>query len=397
MINANLLTVFALLTAIGGCAAPSNDDSSNAQNQNLSSIEMRRFETKMISSGSNMPTLDLSEKRRSEVLVLLHENTPETLIRDFRFSDGVVGGDTLDDLISEGYVAADEQSRLHPKIAVLSIPSVSKHMMVRDAIVAATVEKIKAGAADFMEKAASIPTLKSLQPDRYSLFLFSNVLLDDLQINTVEKEYLKADRPLRPGGRYYLSVQEKDASTTREAFGIYGNHIRSYNGVFVGVYGNNRNERTDFNAMGPDRLWPARAPEAPDRDAVAARRAELVNALLKVSRGEDVDESLRNALVRVGFTDPDGRVLTLIFSGADFNALQAIAADFTPDLLGLLNSERNYLEEAYRNSPYASEITFEEYFIWWYHLYYTAVTDALVKDGLIVIPASGVSAYIVVQ
>jgi len=43
------------------------------------------------------------------------------------------------------------------------------------------------------------------------------------QIGNVEKEFLRKERPLRNGKRYYLAILEKDTTKNTEPFGIYGN------------------------------------------------------------------------------------------------------------------------------------------------------------------------------
>ena len=65
----------------------------------------------------------------------------------------------------------------------------------------------------------------------------------------------------------------------------------------------------------------------------------------------------------------------------------------TDDLIAFLEARRDALTSAYEASVYSGEITFEEYFMWWYHFFYSAITDALVTEGVIEIPAAGVATY----
>jgi hypothetical protein len=76
------------------------------------------------------------------------------------------------------------------------------------------------------------------------------------------------------------------------------------------------------------------------------------------------------------------------------NLLQAMAHQFLPTLLSILNQNRSALEMNFLLSPYAKSVSFEEYFIWLYHVYYTAVTDELIKRKVITLPENGVSYYI---
>lgn len=40
------------------------------------------------------------------------------------------------------------------------------------------------------------------------------------------------------------------------------------------------------------------------------------------------------------------------------------------------------------------EITYEEFFIWWYHFFYTKVTDELIKQDVIKSSSRGNQTYI---
>ena len=96
----------------------------------------------------------------------------------------------------------------------------------------------------------------------------------------------------------------------------------------------------------------------------------------------------------LGLMDPAGQVVVPVLAVADEQALSAIAADFRPALLAVLEGHRAALTAAWRASPYADEgVSFEEYAIWWYHLFYTAVTDRLIRGGQIAAPPGGVLTY----
>ncbi|WP_302847319.1 hypothetical protein [Sphingomonas sp. OK281] len=40
-------------------------------------------------------------------------------------------------------------------------------------------------------------------------------------------------------------------------------------------------------------------------------------------------------------------------------------------------------------------MSFPEYFIWWYHVFYTDVTNELAHRGMIVMPRNGTLTYLV--
>jgi hypothetical protein len=69
----------------------------------------------------------------------------------------------------------------------------------------------------------------------------------------------------------------------------------------------------------------------------------------------------------------------------------------TNGLLKLIKEHEGRLRKQWGDSPYAREVTYQEYFIWWYHLFYTAVTDRLIARGEITKPRTDVFTYLLVQ
>ena len=366
---------------------------SAADSDLAAAIEAREFDTKMISSGDNIPTLRIADSKRAEVLVLLHEGMQEEDIRKLTFSDGATGATALNELLRAGYIKSEAET-LRPSVAVMTLDSVAAHMKVREEVAAAAFGALASYAPAAIEKANAIPGFSNLSPEAYSFYILSDVLLDDPQINNVEQQFLNAQRPQRPGGRYYLSIQEKPAGETKEAFGIYGNHVSQYDGVFVGVYGNNRNEETDFHWFDADKLWAGDALESADEEMLRARRTALVASFVSVARGETIDESEQRALTALGWLNETGAPAIPFFASSDLEVLPDLLGGYTPTLIDVLNAERPFLEAAYEASPYADEIAFEEYFIWWYHLFYSEVTNRLISADLAYLPPSGVTTYV---
>ena len=164
--------------------------------------------------------------------------------------------------------------------------------------------------------------------EKWSFLILSNVLLDSWQIDNVEKYYLnKEKRPNRHGKNYYYSIME-NTDKNRETFGIYGNQYEEINGKAISIYGNNR-----------------------------------LNISLKESKNE--------------------------ISKLDNEIFIKIANDFKPKLIDILNSEDDYIRKIYKETGYQKEITFEEFFIWWYHFMYTQTTEIMNDNNMLIIPESG--------
>lgn len=188
-----------------------------------------------------------------------------------------------------------------------------------------------------------LPGFRGVPFERASLFVLSNVLLDNWQINRVGERYLREPRALRDGKRYYFAMLELDPGQRGEAFGIYGNTLSLRGRQGIGLYGNRRNE-IDLAALS----WPQ-----------LERQGAPVGSL------------------------------------ADHQQLTALGGSLTGFLVSRLRRHEARLRRQYRESPYSDEVTWPEYFIWWYHLFYTAVTDHLVARGAITLPPSGVFVYLI--
>ena len=70
-----------------------------------------------------------------------------------------------------------------------------------------------------------------------------------------------------------------------------------------------------------------------------------------------------------------------------------MAIDFLPELVQILNKNKKYSENIYKKLGYSKEITFEEFYIWWYHFIYTEATDLMSKNQILTIPKDGNFVY----
>lgn len=70
-----------------------------------------------------------------------------------------------------------------------------------------------------------------------------------------------------------------------------------------------------------------------------------------------------------------------------------MAKDFLPELVQILNKNKKYSEKIYNELGYSKEITFEEFYMWWYHFIYTEATDIMSKYKILTIPKDGNFVY----
>ncbi|MBK8496877.1 MAG: hypothetical protein IPL50_19185 [Chitinophagaceae bacterium] len=169
--------------------------------------------------------------------------------------------------------------------------------------------------------------------DEFSFFILSNVLLDNWQINNVEKEFIKEPRTARHGKNYFYQIAELNAGDSIEVFGIYGNQVLCNDTICVAVYGNRRS--------------------------------------------------------KLNLADYFGRKDLPFITPADEKLFKEMAGSFKPQLIAIFEKYRKAFVEAYQQSVYRNEISFAEYFMWYYHFIYTRVTDILANRGLLKIPDGG--------
>jgi siroheme synthase (precorrin-2 oxidase/ferrochelatase) len=79
---------------------------------------------------------------------------------------------------------------------------------------------------------------------------------------------------------------------------------------------------------------------------------------------------------------------------SNYQQLSDMAKLITNELISLLQKHDGQLRNQWRNSVYGHEVTYQEYFMWWYHLFYNAVTDWLIAKGEITKPRTGVLTYL---
>lgn len=312
-------------------------------------IASRRYDVYQLSSGRNRPALNLDEDRGATLIVMLREGIPLPMIaRALGWTESKTG-QRVQALLDAGFIARDG-ARYRARIAVLSADAVARYMPVRREAVAAAAHVIADSMPFIRRSYARIPGFENIPFEDESLLILSDVLLDNWQIRNVERDFIRAARPVRVGGQYYLFVEEHVPWIVGEPFGLYGNTGSGSGNINVGLYGNARSP-SDLSSMPPD-------------------------SLLTLAR--------------------DGHPRLPVLHATDNQALDTLAAAMMPAIASILNAERPWLSDVYSQSPFAVETSFEEYLVFWYHVFYSAVTDRLMAEGFIRRPPSGNATYLVV-
>lgn len=301
---------------------------------NLNKIVDINYEKHFISSGDNFPQISLDKNLRYRFLAGLHYGFSQEEIRQkLNWSRDDLRKEIT--LLKENGYLKEKSGILYPSISIVTNNQGINFFKKAEPIakeIAASITKIE---ALIKNEYTLMETSKKHAFSEFAFFIFSDVLLDNWQINNVESDFLKEKRTLRHGKRYYIQYAEKDATYTREVFGIYGNQYKCNKELCFITYGNNRK-----------------------------------NHYKSIEEMNEMDIPL--------------------LSKNDQSILKKMANIYKPILIDLLEKHKATFEKEYKNSVYYNELTFSEYFIWYYHFLYTRATDILAKNQKITIPESGV-------
>jgi hypothetical protein len=291
-------------------------------------MEGSRYECHMISRGDNQPDFEINDDLLKSLIVSLHQKVSPATFQKYYGCTEAKYKELLDLLVEKQFVRR-QGDIFRPTCMVISEAEGKELFRYAEPTSSDIAAALIADLKSIKQQYTQAPLSKELDFEHAAFFVLSNVLLDNWQIGNVEAEFVKKDRPLRHGKRYYFSLGQ-NLNSARESFGLYGNAgFKEFS-----VYGNNR----------------------------------------KFSRRQILETRLKDMAV---------------LCEKDHEVFSAMAATFKPKLLDILEKYRSYGETAYRRTGYAEEISYEEFFMWWYHFIYTKATDTLAAGNHLTIPAEG--------
>ncbi len=300
-------------------------------------ILKRKLQRSIISKGDNIPDFNIKKDSADFLLVYLHKNKSlAEFKKDTKLDDKTVAG-IIRLLESKDWIT-EINGELKPSVLVATKEDGIKLYQYAKPISIQIVDKIEEILPNIKAEFAQTDMAKKGNFKHWSFLILSNVLLDNWQIFEMEKNFLKQpdgkeyERPVRHGKYYYASIQE-NTEKDKEAFGLYGNAITYFsNEKMIAVYGNNRFSTDHYR---------------------------------KLQKSENH------------------------ISNSDDRVLIKMAQDFSPHLLTILEGNREYAKKVYQETGYSQEISFEEFFLWWYHFIYTQATDEMKNRNLLTIPSDG--------
>jgi len=324
------ILVFALL--LPSCASPSDPPV-----RSLPEISRMKLDHHMISSGDNFPAVRLEKDSLDLLLVSLRFGHDTEEIRKYFGWDREAIDAKISLLMSNDYLVNGVDG-YYPTISILTIDEAGILREKSRRVVQEITDSIISIIPHVQTAYRKLSVAGEYSYPDLAFFLLSDVLLDNWQINNVEDGFLRKPRTLRHGKNYYYQIAEKDSGSSIEAFGVYGNQYQCGDSLCWVMYGNNR-------------------------------KAE----------GKSMEELKTFACPR--------------FSKTDVQIFDGLAAMFGPILLGILENHRAEFTDEFHTSGLSEGMSFEEYFIWWYHLIYTDVTDELARKGYLTVPEKGVFFY----
>ena len=299
-----------------------------AQNK-IDSIFEKKFQYSMISRGNNYPDFSSKKDSMDYLLFSLHKNIPiEYFMEKTNFDKHKM--DTIISFLEAKDWIHKVGNTYKPSIFIASNADGDSLFKYATPISRDITSKIINSLGEIKSQFETTDIAKTDSFDVWSFFILSNVLLDNWQINNVERDFLKrSNRPERHGKFYFQEIAEWNEQD-RESFGIYGNQrMRTKDEKVFCIYGNNR--------------------------------------------GIEVSNNLYDKKISV----------------SDNVVLEKIATSFRPNLLIILESNRAYSEQIYEKLGYSKENSYDEFFIWWYHFIYTQSTNELSEKGVLNIPDTG--------
>jgi hypothetical protein len=307
-------------------------------NRTIDNILSSRFRVYQI-SGYQGPKIDIKKDSLAQFLTALHYNIPLSEI------ENALSWSTE---TTEKHINALAENKLLTKKGDYYQPMLGIFTLDRGILLKEKAQKVANGIADSISN--RLPEIKKMHQEmniskhhdfrELSLFYLINVVLDNFQIERVEEEFLNQKRPLRNGTRYYLGIVEDDPANTTEPFGMYGNRgLLWTDSIGICVFGNKR---------------------------------------IKSNVGWD---NYNDKNIHV-FDEEDTHVIN-----------RKMPEEFFPCLLDILNRNKQNFEATYRELNYDKEISFEEFFIFWYHWIYSEVADGLIAKDIIQKPQNDMFYY----
>ncbi|MTI65459.1 MAG: hypothetical protein FH753_02550 [Firmicutes bacterium] len=366
----------------------------NGQTMKINKIFKNQYECKQISSGNNFPSINIEENNLKEVCILLHNKiSVDNIIMYFNWSKKEMYN-KLEILLKEELIKNNIDNQYIPNCMIISLEEGKNLYKQTEKFINKVVRLIENKINEIKLKTYSIESFRNFSFESLSLFILSDVILDFIQIDNVEKYFLRSNRTRRNDSNYYYSIQEKKKNDENEALGIYGNMYRNYGEIAYGLYGNKR-KGINFHTIDSSTLNEYFKNISMNR--IDRVKEYLLQELVKLYKNDKykIDENLEMGFNKLGIMSGK-KICIPVLNKKEYYKLYDIAEIIKEDYIEIFENGRSELYNNYQKSSYFEEVTFEEYFIWWYHIFYSRVTDVLIARGTIKKQESDNFSYLVI-
>ncbi|MFT4413317.1 hypothetical protein ACLM5H_05610 [Fredinandcohnia humi] len=348
------------------------------------------YESKLISRGNNFPTINMQKGSLDLICVLLHKKTRLNDIQEVLSMSEETLDTSLEILLNEGLIKKEKGAYL-PTFMILSEEEGAWLKKISLNIGDEIFKIILYSMERIIDETVNIKAFNSFTFDELSLFILSDVILDFIQIDNVENLFIKANRPSRNNKNYYFSIMEKAKNSPKEAFGIYGNHFENIGDLSFGMYGNERYSIPNFITLTD---LQGREFFGDKYIGIKNFKSALLEKIISFNKGKIMlDKNIQFGLEKLNIMH-NGVLKIPILDQVDYHALYNIADVIKDGLIDILESNRSYLLNEYCNNHYKEETSFEEFFIWYYHILYSHVTEELIENQIVKKPKEGIFNYI---
>lgn len=362
----------------------------------IAAILEQEYEIKMISKMNNYPDVNIRNDNLKDICVLLHNNVSIDRIKEFFKWTKEELLERINILIKEDLIIETHKG-YKPNLMIISLEDFKYISSSVESISGEVLDLIESNRDLIIDKTLEFECFKHFMFESLSIFILSDVILDFIQIDNVEELLLKKDRTKHGNKYYYYSLQEKRQGDNKEALGIYGNQIKQYEKIMFGVYGNERN-RVNFNNIEIDNINDYFLHMADEYEDDKALKTYLLKELKEYYKSSSykLDYNIVTGFNSLGIMR--GMNINIpVITEKEFYKLSEIADIIKKEYIDILKKHKLNLYYKYVNSIYSSEISFEEYFIWWYHVLYSRVTDMMIKQCKIIVPDKINFSYLVID
>ncbi len=193
------------------------------------------YETKMISSGDNSPSIKIKGTKLQYLLVLIHLGFESNAIKMMLNWTNDEFEKRVNLLEAEGLLK-QIGGRYYPTCMIITACEGEKLYNLCEPLIKPTLKIFENYSSHIEDISKRIDTFNHLSKESYSLYCIVVLLI--WTNNYIEENYLK-ETTLRNKKRYYYAIQEQEL-TDIEAFGMYGNTYLDLGEVQIGLYGNSR-------------------------------------------------------------------------------------------------------------------------------------------------------------